>query len=238
MEKLQIFNNEEFGQIRTIEEKGNILFCGSDVAKALGYDQPQKAINRHCRYGTKHTVPHPQSVNKTIDMLFIPEGDLYRLIVSSKLPSAEKFEHWVFDEVLPAIRKTGTYSVQSTDKRLDIMDRNARTRQANLLMKMADVQTLSKEYKNILVSKATEILTGTQLIPLPQSTQKGYSASDIGKMFGVTPQRIGKISNANNLKTDEYGQWYHSKSEYSPKEVDTFIYNNRAVEEFKRILGN
>lgn len=109
MNELKVFTNEQFGQVRTLEENGNILFCGSDVAKALGYDQPHKAISRHCRYGTKHTIPHPQAPNKTIEMLFIPEGDLYRLIAHSKLPSAEKFESWVFDEVLPTIRKTGGY---------------------------------------------------------------------------------------------------------------------------------
>lgn len=107
--KVQIFNNTEFGQFRTVEENGKVLFCGSDVAKALGYDQPHKAIERHCRCGTKHTIPHPQSPNKTIEMLFVSEGDLYRLIANSKLPAAEKFERWVFDEVLPTIRKTGGY---------------------------------------------------------------------------------------------------------------------------------
>lgn len=109
MNSLQIFNNEQFGKIRTIEENGNILFCGSDVAKALGYDQPHKAINRHCKSGMVRNVPHPQSKNKTIDMKFIAEGDLYRLIANSKLPTAEQFETWVFDEVLPSIRKNGAY---------------------------------------------------------------------------------------------------------------------------------
>lgn len=95
MNELMIFNNPEFGTVRTLDENGNVLFCGSDVAKALGYDQPSKAIDRHCRYGTKRTVPHPQAPDKTIEMLFIPESDLYRLVFSSKLPTAEKFTDWV-----------------------------------------------------------------------------------------------------------------------------------------------
>lgn len=115
MNELKIFNNNEFGEIRTtIEENGNVLFCGSDVAKALGYDQPHKAIDRHCRYGMKCTIPHPQSELKTIVMLFIPEGDVYRLVAHSKLPAAEKFERWVFDEVLPSIRKHGAYMTPDT----------------------------------------------------------------------------------------------------------------------------
>lgn len=111
MEQLQIFKNEEFGSIRTIEENGKVLFCGSDVAKALGYSNKTDALLKHCRYIAKHDVPHPQSKTKTIEMIFITEGDLYRLITHSKLPSAERFESWVFDEVLPAIRKTGSYQL-------------------------------------------------------------------------------------------------------------------------------
>ena len=86
MNELQIFNHPKFGGIRTITEDGNTLFCGKDVAEALGYDQPHKAIDRHCRYGTKRTVPHPQSPEKTIEMLFIHEGDIYRLQQNQSFP--------------------------------------------------------------------------------------------------------------------------------------------------------
>ena len=98
--------------MRIIEEDGKVLFCGKDVAKALGYTNPQKAIRDHCRYRTNRSVPHPQSLGKLLDIVFIPEGDVYRLITHSKLPAAERFEKWVFDEVLPTIRKTGGYGQQ------------------------------------------------------------------------------------------------------------------------------
>ncbi len=88
-------NIPELGEIRTLEENGITLYCGRDVAKALGYDQTHKAIKYHCRYGMKYTVPHPQSQNKKIEMLFIPESDLYRLIFSSRLPSAKKAADWL-----------------------------------------------------------------------------------------------------------------------------------------------
>lgn len=109
MTNMEIFNNAEFGRVRVIEEDGNYLFCAKDVAEALGYAVPRKAIYDHCRYVLKRNVPHPQSETKTVQMLFISEGDVYRLIVHSKLPSAERFERWVFDEVLPALRKNGIY---------------------------------------------------------------------------------------------------------------------------------
>ena len=109
MNQMEIFKNPEFGSIRVIEENGKYLFSGTDVAAALGYSNPRDAIIRHCRYVVKRDAPHPQSLDRKISMTFIPEGDLYRLIVHSKLPSAERFEQWVFDEVLPTIRKHGAY---------------------------------------------------------------------------------------------------------------------------------
>jgi anti-repressor protein len=108
MNELQIFSSPEFGELRTIEEGDKIYFVASDVAKALGYSQPHKAIWDHCKGVLKRNIP---TNGGSQQMSIIPEGDLYRLIVHSKLPSAEKFESWVFDEVLPAIRKTGGYQV-------------------------------------------------------------------------------------------------------------------------------
>lgn len=115
MNELKIFENAEFGEIRTtIEENDKVLFCGSDIAKALGYSNTSDAISKHCRYIVKCDTPHPQSKDKMIEMSFIPEGDVYRLITHSKLPAAEKFERWVFDEVLPSIRKHGAYMTPDT----------------------------------------------------------------------------------------------------------------------------
>ena len=107
--KIKIFENKDFGSLRTLEENGKILFCGKDVAAALGYSNTKDAIKRHCRWGVKHDIPHPQSPTKTIEMTFIPEGDVYRLVAHSRLPGAAKFESWIFDEVLPTIRRTGGY---------------------------------------------------------------------------------------------------------------------------------
>ena len=109
MTNIEIFNSAEFGRVRIIEEDGNYLFCAKDVAEALGYAVPRKAIHDHCRYVLKRNVPHPQSESKSVQMMFVSEGDVYRLIVHSKLPSAERFERWVFDEVLPSLRRNGIY---------------------------------------------------------------------------------------------------------------------------------
>lgn len=106
MNELQIFNSEEFGDIRTAEIDGKPYFVGTDVAKALGYNNPRDAVSRHCKGVVKRDTPTSSGIQS---MSYINERDLYRLIMKSKLPSAEKFESWVMDEVLPTIRKTGSY---------------------------------------------------------------------------------------------------------------------------------
>ena len=103
---VKTFVNEEFGSVRTIEENGKILFCGSDVAKALGYRRPKDAINAHCKGAVKRRLLTNGGVQ---EMKMISEGDVYRLISHSRLPSAEKFESWIFDDILPTIRRTGGY---------------------------------------------------------------------------------------------------------------------------------
>lgn len=103
---IKTFVNEEFGSVRTIEENGKILFCGSDVAKALGYRRPKDAINAHCKGAVKRRLLTNGGAQ---EMKMISEGDVYRLISHSRLPSAEKFESWIFDDVLPTIRRTGGY---------------------------------------------------------------------------------------------------------------------------------
>ena len=106
MNNIMTFVNEEFGKVRTIEEDGRILFCGVDITKALGYGNSNAALSRHCKGITKRDTLTNGGIQA---LLFITEGDVYRLIAHSRLPSAERFESWIFDEVLPTIRKTGGY---------------------------------------------------------------------------------------------------------------------------------
>ena len=108
--KIEVFKNEQFGEVRTILDGETLLFCGSDVARALGYARPGKAIIDHCKGVLKRDT---LTSGGTQSLSYITEGDVYRLIVHSKLPSAERFEHWLFDEVVPMIRKTGCYMTES-----------------------------------------------------------------------------------------------------------------------------
>ena len=113
--KIEVFKNEQFGEVRTILDGETLLFCGSDVARALGYARPGKAIIDHCKGVLKRDT---LTSGGTQSLSYITEGDVYRLIVHSKLPSAERFEHWLFDEVVPTIRKTGGYMTDSLLERI------------------------------------------------------------------------------------------------------------------------
>ena len=152
---MQIFKNEQFGEVRMIEENGKPLFCGSDVARALGYARPNDAIVDHCRCTVKRRIPHPQSPDKEIGMAFIPEGDVYRLIVRSKLPAADKFERWVFDEVIPSIRKNGGYIAgQETMSDVELMARALIVAQNVIEEKNRQISGLTEE--NLLMKPKAE----------------------------------------------------------------------------------
>lgn len=114
MTDIQIFSNPQFGEIRTLADDANDpLFCAKDVATALGYADTADAISRHCKSGKKVFHPHANGVGG-VNMVFITEKDVYRLIMRSNLPDAEKFQDWVCDEVLPTIRKHGVYATPQT----------------------------------------------------------------------------------------------------------------------------
>lgn len=143
---LHVFKNSSFGQLRTIEEDGKIFFCATDVAKALGYINPRDAISRHCRGVVKRDAPTQGGIQA---ITFIPEGDVYRLITHSKLPGAEKFESWVFDEVLPSLRKDGYYSLAPQENKPDAQNDAI----LQVLMKNTEVlQAIVQQNQQIMIA--------------------------------------------------------------------------------------
>ena len=137
---IQVFNNPQFGDIRTLaKENGETFFVGNDVAKALGYSDPQKAIKMHVDSEDKLTRQIVVSGQKR-NVIFIDESGLYSLILSSKLPQAKQFKRWVTSEVLPAIRRTGAYAVPNpavTDSTEHLLAelRDSRTQDADKLLR-------------------------------------------------------------------------------------------------------
>lgn len=188
MNEIKIFENEQFGQIRTIEINGEPHFVASDVAKALGYVRPNDAVSAHCRYTVKRRIPHPQSKTKTLEANCIPIGDVFRLGTHSELPGAEQFESWVYDEVLPTLHKTGKYEMPK---------KGPAPRQEKLASVNMAAKTLTKTLEAAGVPATFIALTVTNLyrdkagininVPIlaDQDTPKLYDCTEIAKELGI-----------------------------------------------------
>ena len=155
------FKNEMFGNLRVIEDGGKPYFCGKDVAAALGYKDTNNAMKQHCR-GVVNRHPITDSLGRSQYANFITEGDVYRLIASSKLPNAVQFESWVFDEVLPSIRKDGGYIAASADETPEqIMARALRIADETLKRQQATIEELKPK---ALFADAVAASDGTCLV--------------------------------------------------------------------------
>ena len=166
MDDIQIFKNEVFGEVRVVETNEEPLFCAKDVATALGYSDTADAIQRHCKSGKKVFCPHKNGMGGT-NMVYIPEKDVYRLIMRSNLPNAEQFQDWVCDEVLPSIRKHGGYL--TPDKIEEVLS-NPDTI-IRLAMQLKDEQSKRRDAE--------------QHIAILTHTNKTYTATEVAKEIGM-----------------------------------------------------
>lgn len=211
MEEMQVFRNEQFGEVRTIEENGKPLFCGTDVARALGYARPNDAISAHCRCTVKRRIPHPQSPDKEIEISFIPEGDVYRLIVRSKLPSAEKFERWVFDEVLPTIRKHGAYLTPETLE--------AALLNPDYLIKLATALKEETEKRKALEAREKENAPKVLFADSVGTSESTILVGDLAKIIRQNGVDIGRTRMFDWLRSSGYlmkdGQSKNMPTQYS-----------------------
>lgn len=146
MNDLQIFSNPEFGQVRTVEIDGTPWLVGKDVAAALGYKNPRDALDRHVDDEDKNTVVNPDGNRGNPNMVIINESGLYSLILSSKMPKAKAFKHWVTGEVLPAIRKNGVYESVKAQQHIEQLE--ATNAQLN-----AAIAAVNDAKKNLAVAR-------------------------------------------------------------------------------------
>lgn len=240
MNELRIFNNTDFGDVRTVEQDGGIWFVGKDVAEALGYSNPSNAVISHVDDEDKlRTQIKYAGQNREVSI--INESGLYSLVLSSKLPSAKAFKRWITSEVIPSIRKTGSYNKPSKqpttqqEQRAKAMLLNAQSRQCKLWLRLAETTDLP-DYKHICQQKAAEVLAGSPVLPMQKAEKKTLSATEIGKILGITAHKVGMLANKFALKGDAYGKYFYDKSPNSNKQVETFRYYEDAVEKFKEIL--
>lgn len=239
MNEITMFRNPEFGEIRTVDMNGDTWFVGRDIAAVLGYSKPQNAIASHVDEDDTLIQGITDSMGRTQSTTLINESGVYALIFSSKLGRAKQFKHWVTSEVLPAIRKHGAYvPTQSDQTALDIQLLNARTMNANIYVNLLQhVDTKSESYKAILMACAANTAAGQLVLPLHKAEfGKTYSATDIGRILGISRNKVGRIANEHGLKSDGFGEWYHDVAA-NGKECDNFRYNDAAIEKFREILG-
>lgn len=238
MNEIQIFNNPEFGDIRTLEIDNEPWFVGKDVASALGYVKTENAIAVHVYEDDKTTtLIQGTGSNYKSNAVLINESGLYSLILSSKLPSAKSFKHWVTSEVLPSIRKTGSYTAKPVDelkaKRLEIMERNATARQAKVMLEFAKMG-LSQASIELLANGATMLMTGQKLLPEPV-VEETFTAAEVGVQIGVSGNMVGRIANANGVKCEKYGMRVLDTAK-NGKQIPTFRYNKAGVERIRELV--
>ena len=240
--KLAVFSNPDFGEVRTLEINGEPWFVGRDVATALGYAVPQKALREHVDEDDVLKWNITDSLGREQETSIISESGLYSLIMSSKMEKAKDFKRWVTSEVLPSIRKTGAYDIRKDSRELDIEEKKAdamledvRIRKAELLMKMSNLN-ISPQASQALVSCASEVLTGIKCIPLPE-VDKTYSATEAGEIIGVSAAKIGRVANANGIKTEDFGIFVLDKAKGSNKQVTTFRYNEKGLAKLRELFS-
>lgn len=227
------FQSFENGSVDVKDIDGELWFCAKDVANAIEY---KGNLNHWERWLDEEDRLKAQNgrTGQARNMTYISESALYRVLIKTDVPKAKTFERWVTKIVIPSIRKNGSYALQSAD---NVREKEIGLARAEFLRSMAlEYNGKSETYKQVLDAYAVKELAGEFILPLPEVKQKSYSAGEVGKMLGISANKVGSITNKNNLKTEEFGHWVHDKSPYSGKEVESFRYYDNAVAEIKKIL--
>lgn len=191
---LQVFTNDAFGTIRTVEHEDKVYFCGRDVATALGYKDPTNAIKQHCKGVAIH---HPlETAGGVQDTRFITEGDLYRLIFSSKLPAAQDFEAWVVDEVLPTIRRHGVYAID------ELLDNDE-------FLEQAIIQLRSERAKRLAAEQALlEAAPKVTYYDIVLQSDSLLTITEIAKDYGLSAKKLNSLLHDAGVQFKQSGRWF------------------------------
>lgn len=234
---LQVFNFEK-RDVRVVMKKGEPWWVAKDVCEVLELSNPSEALKgldddeRGSLRISEGTSPAGGNPNMNI----ISESGLYTLIMRSNKPEAKRFRKWVTSEVLPALRKTGSYSIKKDPdeerkleiarQRIALQEKNANARLAKIMQRMVEhpAYELTTESKRILAHEITHLTTGREhLEMLPDAETRYYSAKQIGDEAGVSNRRVMKAAREMGLvapegQSNDYGRWKMTKSPYSPHE--------------------
>ncbi len=233
MKEIQVFNFEQ-NEVRTLQINNQPYFVLTDVCQVLGLTNPSKVAQR-LDEDERSNFKLGRQGKATI----INESGLYAVILRSDKPQAKQFRKWITAEVLPTLRKTGTYTVKKTaeDKArmLATREENIKVRKAQLLFRVSEKCGV-ESYKQVLHSHITLMLTGQELLPLPKAEHTTYTAGQIGEMLGISANMVGKLANRYGLKTAEFGETVWDKSPYSAHQCQTFRYYISVVPVLQKLI--
>ena len=248
---LQVFDYKG-ATVRTVEINGDVWLVARDVCDVLGLsdvsmsvrglDEDEKGTSSICTPGGNQS------------MTVINEPGLYKLTFKSRKSEAKEFTRWVTHEVLPSIRKTGSYGTKQSMSREEYelrmkasadRSRDLDLRGAQILQNMIDKELfpITPETRTVFAHEIFRLVTGHEYLAiLPESTEKWYRAGDIASALGLSANMVGRIAKKNGIKapegeSNEYGRWIFSKSKYSSREVPSFIYSESGFEWFREYVN-
>lgn len=247
---LQVFSNNDFS-VRTRNDKdGSIWFVARDIAQALDYSEAStKQMNN--LFGN---VPAQWKGHKRImtpggeqEMLCLTEQGVYFFLGRSDKPKALPYQMWIAGDVVPSIRKTGTYSVSTlpmSKEEYELRLNTLNLERAKLLNSMLEKPAfpMTPETKTVFAHEVFKLASGHEyLAMLPECTEKFYTATEIGEKLGISANKVGRIAKKHSLKapegeSNEYGRWIFSKSRNSNREVSSFIYSEDALDWFSNFF--
>ena len=239
--------DKEFTIYGTVEDP---LFLAKDVAAWIEYDTAQ--VGKMLQ-----TVDEDEKLTVTLlrsgqnrAMWFLTEDGLYEVLMQSRKPIAKSFKKEVKKLLhnlrLNKVQVTPVLSQQEINiksresmarlKEAEAQEKRMKLEMANYWLKLSDRYSDNSTYRQILDAHSTFEVAGEYVLPLPVLEEENYSATEVGKMLNVSANKIGSLANKLDIKTEEYGKWYVDKSRYSNKEVNSFRYNQKAIEIFKKVI--
>jgi prophage antirepressor-like protein len=232
--QMQIFNSKEFGNIEVLMIDDKPYFPATESAVILGYKSPQSAVRAHCKEDGCVNRTVIDSLRRKQEKKYISEGNLYRLIVRSNLPAAERFETWVFDEVLPAIRKNGTYALE---KALDEVLEEAEKIQkcaVQLLGELVEQKSKTEELTELteeLTELAEELAPKADYFDCVLEAENSIPVSIIAKDYGMTAAVFNELLHNMRIQYKIGGTWllYQIYAKEGYTKTRTYFLNEKAV---------
>lgn len=248
--KLEIVKSEKFNGIECdfYSNSEEVFMTMNQLSECLGYkdkDGIKKVVKRN-EYLKQNEFSRVIPISFQVGGQFVPtqetrvftEDGIYEVTMLARTEKAKEFRAFV-RKVLKSLRKGEIKLIKTPElQKLQVEAKlnNSRARVANVWLKLAE-KTNIPEFKQVIVSNASAVLSGNKLIPLPSAEKKTYTANEIGDKLGITGNMVGRIANANGLKTNKYGKLFYDKSRYSNKEVETFRYYDNIIPEIEIILN-